>query len=143
MVVNGFEGQVYVTLARIYAQNLADDLLSLSDEIPDVFYPSRSDIPDVNESLLVVVFVERHERSEVLDTGDSADDELSVLGEASGTGHQFSTSRTSPFTSPWPPVERTRVAPHVWHATVVAGLLKTICSFPQSAHLTLMKLLAM
>src|SRR5439155_17795652 len=54
-----------------------------------------------------------------------------------GRGRAYRSSAvTSPSRSAWPPRGSTSEAPQTLHATFVAALLKTICSFSQSLHLT-------
>src|SRR5437667_209838 len=71
-----------------------------------------------------------------------ADDEFALVGPLvllAGRlrlGHYSRTPRISPRTTAFPPVGFATVAPHTWHSTVLAARSKTICSLPQSSHLT-------
>ena len=143
VIVDGLQRKVDVTFLGVHAENLTDDFLSFSDVVSDVFNPASGNVPDVNESFFLVVLVKGDECTEVLYGSNGADDELSILGEAPGSRHQPTTSSTSPLISPFPPLGVTRTDPQTWQSTLVAALLKTICSFPQSGHLTLTKLSVM
>ncbi|MPN12931.1 hypothetical protein SDC9_160251 [bioreactor metagenome] len=70
MRIDGFEGKIYVPFGRVDAQDLADNLLSFTDVVAQVLDPAGSGIPDVDETLLVVVLIECDESPEILDADD-------------------------------------------------------------------------
>src|SRR5437867_962488 len=139
VLVHRLEREVDVALLPVHAEDLADELLALPDVVPDVLDPPAGHLGDVDEPLLALVLVERHEGPEVLHVVDGGDDELALLGPLvlAALPRLHSTApRTSPRTTAFPPVGFARVAPHTWHRTTVEGRSKTICSLPQSSHLT-------
>src|SRR5213080_204372 len=142
MLVDGLEREVDVALVRVDLQDLADDLLTLAHVVADVLDPSRADLGDVDESFLVLVLVQGDEGPEVLHVRHGADDEIALVGPlVSAPGrlrfrHYSRTPRISPRTAAFPPVGFATVAPQTWHSTVLAARSKTICSLPQSSHLT-------
>src|SRR5207249_3494908 len=95
-----------------------------------------------DESFLVLVLVQGDEGPEVLHVRHGADDEIALVGPlVSAPGrlrfrHYSRTPRISPRTAAFPPVGFATVAPQTWHSTVLAARSKTICSLPQSSHLT-------
>src|SRR5207249_3106581 len=142
VLVDGLEREVDVALIGVDLQDLADDLLTLAHVVADVLDPSRADLGDVDESFLVLVLVQGDEGPEVLHVRHGADDEIALVGPlVSAPGrlrfrHYSRTPRISPRTAAFPPVGFATVAPQTWHSTVLAARSKTICSLPQSSHLT-------
>src|SRR5207249_4183809 len=142
MFVDRFQREVDVALVLVDLQDFADDLLALAHVVPDVLDPAAADLGDVDEAFLVLVFVERDERAEVLDVGHGTDDEFAFVGPvvpAPGglrLRHYSRTPRISPRIAAFPPVGFATVAPQTWHKTVLAARSKTTCSLPQSSHLT-------
>src|SRR5438309_1902260 len=112
------------------------------DVVPDVLDPARADLGDVDEAFLVLVLVQGDEGPEVLHVRHGADDEFALVGPLVRLpgrlrlGHYSRTPRISPRTAAFPPVGFATVAPQTWHNTVLAARSKTICSLPQSSHLT-------
>src|SRR6266705_480282 len=142
VLVDRLQGEVDMALVRVDLQDLADDLLALAHVVPDVLDPARADLGDVDEAFLVLVLVQGHEGAEVLHVRHGADDEfalvrpLVLLAGRLRLGHYSRTPRISPRTTAFPPVGFATVAPQTWHSTVLAARSKTICSLPQSSHLT-------
>ena len=50
----------------IYPEDLAYDFLAFDNKIPDVPYPSRRDLRDVDDSFLVFIFIKKGEHSIVM-----------------------------------------------------------------------------
>src|SRR5256712_2421664 len=142
VLVDRLQREVDVALLRVDLQDLADDLLALAGVVSDVPDPARAALGDVHEAFLVLVLVQGDEGPEVLHVRHGADDEFSLvrplvrLPGRLRLGHYSRTPRISPRTAAFPPVGFATVAPQTWHNTVLAARSKTICSLPQSSHLT-------
>src|SRR5437899_3934266 len=142
VLVDRLQREVDVALVRVDLEDLADDLLALAHVVPDVLDPARADLGDVDEAFLVLVLVQGDEGAEVLHVRHGADDEFALVGPLVRLpgrlrlGHYSRTPRISPRTTAFPPVGFATVAPQTWHNTVLAARSKTICSLPQSSHLT-------
>src|SRR5438445_450445 len=142
VLVDRLQREVDVALLRVDLQDLADDLLPFADVVPDVLDPARADLGDVDEAFLVLVLVQGDEGPEVLHIRHGADDKFALVGPLVRLpgrlrlGHYSRTPRISPRTAAFPPVGFATVAPQTWHNTVLAARSKTICSLPQSSHLT-------
>src|SRR6266581_159001 len=142
VLVDRLQREVDVSFVLVDLQDLADDLLPFADVVADVLDPARADLGDVDETFLVLVLVQGHEGPEVLHVRHSAHDEFALVGPFVGLagrlrlGHYSRTPRISPRTTAFPPVGFATVAPQTWQSTVLAARSKTICSLPQSSHLT-------
>src|SRR6266566_4249075 len=142
VLVDRLQREVDVAFVLVDLEDLADDLLTFAHVVADVLDPTRADLGDVDEALLVLVLVQGHEGPEVLHVRHGAHDEfalvrpLVLLAGRLRLGHYSRTPRISPRTTAFPPVGFATVAPHTWHSTVLAARSKTICSLPQSSHLT-------
>src|SRR5438034_504114 len=132
-----------VALLLVHLEDLADDLLALADVVADVLDPPGADLRDVDEALLGLVLVQGDERAEVLHVRHGADDQVALVGPvvAARGGrlrfrHYSRTPRISPRIAAFPPLGFATVAPQTGHRTTLAARSKTICSLPQSSHLT-------
>src|SRR5437762_2747559 len=119
------------------------EVLALADVVADVLDPPGGDLRDVDEALLGLVLVQGDERAEVLHVRHGADDEVALVGPvvaASGgrlrLRHYSRTPRTSPRIAAFPPVGFATVAPQTGQRTTLAARSNTICTLPQSSHLT-------
>src|SRR5207247_564813 len=142
VLVDRLQREVDVAFVRVDLEDLADDLLPFANVVPDVLDPARADLRDVDEAFLVLVLVQGDEGPEILHVRHGADDELALVGplvRLAGRlrlGRYSRTPRISPRTAAFPPLGLATVAPQTWHNTVLAARTKTICSLPQSSHLT-------
>src|SRR2546425_8185142 len=121
VLVDRLQREVDVALVLVDLQDLADDLLTLADVVPDVLDPARADLVDGDEAFLVLVLVQGHEGPEVLHVRHGADDEFALVGPLVRLpgrlrlGHYSRTPRISPRTTALPPVGFATVAPQTWH----------------------------
>src|SRR5438034_1069810 len=143
VLVDGLEGEVDVALLLVHLEDLADDLLALADVVADVLDPPGADLRDVDEALLGLVLVQGDERAEVLHVRHGADDQVALVGPvvAARGGrlrlrHYSRTPRISPRIAAFPPVGFATVAPQTGQRTTLAARSNTICTLPQSSHLT-------
>src|SRR5438309_864830 len=141
--VDGLQREVDMSIVLVNRQDLTDDLLPFADVVPDVLDPAGGDFRDVDEALLGLILVQGHEGAEVLHVRHGADDELALIGPvvAARGGrlrlrHYSRTPRISPRIAAFPPVGFATVAPQTGQRTTLAARSKTICSLPQSSHLT-------
>src|SRR5438067_2256570 len=143
VLVDGLEGEVDVALLLVHLEDLGDDLLALADVVPDVLDPPGADFRDVDEALLGLVLVQGDECAEVLHVRHGADDQVALVGPvvAARGGrlrlrHYSRTPRISPRIAAFPPVGFATVAPQTGQRTTLAARSNTICTLPQSSHLT-------
>src|SRR5216110_3691731 len=143
VLVDGLEGEVDVALLLVHLEDLGDDLLALADVVADVLDPPGADLRDVDEALLGLVLVQGDECAEVLHVRHGADDQVALVGPvvAARGGrlrlrHYSRTPRISPRIAAFPPVGFATVAPQTGQRTTLAARSNTICTLPQSSHLT-------
>jgi len=83
VLVDVLFGKIDVATFTVDVENLADNLLALTDVVTDILDPAGCNFRDRDEPLSAVIFVKGNECDEILDIFYGADDKFRFLGPLS------------------------------------------------------------